>query len=324
MRSLVQRLSDAVVREQNQTFFARGAHDHGIEIRTTRRWAYRDPRTARQYVLRTFYAPYWHLLEIASDDPMWRVGAAAERTQPQGFAGTIRGIRFAFVHDHLTRFILVKEESAIYVDEPRIFQTFVSIFSTSFPRPVRKGWVSPVVTATEDIMKRLGLDSEWSFAIERITSEHDGTSGKCDGATRTIIVSSHIFEGYDTPDDVVDTILHEIAHALTLGEWPHHGPLWLRAHRSIGGLGNDIGLIEAGTGSSQHLFTTIACIECGAHLDARYGEETVCDQCGAINGDAFPNPSAPPRFFKRAHEDMPKRKFYDESVETRTISRIFT
>ena len=60
------------------------------------------------------------------------------------------------------------------------------------------------------------------------------TAGKCKYGTRTLQFSSPITREVDE-DEFVDTVLHEIAHALTPGH--RHDHVWAAKHKALGGSG---------------------------------------------------------------------------------------
>ena len=76
-------------------------------------------------------------------------------------------------------------------------------------------------------LTQLGWRFEWDHAKRR--------AGKCSYRTKTISLSLHYVElnVVDRLDDVIDTILHEIAHALA-GPGTNHGPKWVEACHVVG------------------------------------------------------------------------------------------
>ena len=68
----------------------------------------------------------------------------------------------------------------------------------------------------------------WSFRFGNARTN----LGECRAKERLIVLSrAHAMEG--TPDDVEDTVLHEIAHALA-GPEAGHGPAWKAIARRLG------------------------------------------------------------------------------------------
>lgn len=57
--------------------------------------------------------------------------------------------------------------------------------------------------------------------------------GYCDYARKTITLSTHLVR-YGTDDEYVDTLLHEIAHALVGPDVQRHGPTWKATAKRIG------------------------------------------------------------------------------------------
>ena len=78
-------------------------------------------------------------------------------------------------------------------------------------------------------MAEHGLD-DWTFVFDRAVRR----AGKCSYSTRTISLSSPLTRLHDE-DEVRETILHEIAHALTPGEG--HSAVWRRMAVRIGSTG---------------------------------------------------------------------------------------
>lgn len=75
-------------------------------------------------------------------------------------------------------------------------------------------------------MQKHGLDS-WTFRFDRAKRRF----GACNYTTETISLSKHLTE-LNSDAQVRETLLHEIAHALTPGA--HHGAAWQNACRKLG------------------------------------------------------------------------------------------
>lgn len=83
-----------------------------------------------------------------------------------------------------------------------------------------------------------GLDAKgWTVDYDRAVRSF----GKCNYRTKTITLSRKLTETAPV-SQVLDTILHEIAHAMA-GFDAGHGPLWKSVHRSIGGNGQSTGTV---------------------------------------------------------------------------------
>lgn len=87
------------------------------------------------------------------------------------------------------------------------------------------------------LMAEHGLDG-WSFAFDRAVRR----AGSCRYDTRRITLSRALTELHSY-DEVRDTILHEIAHALTPGE--AHSAKWRAVALAIGGTGERCVPVEA-------------------------------------------------------------------------------
>jgi len=78
-------------------------------------------------------------------------------------------------------------------------------------------------------MNRHGLDAAgWTFAFDRAVKRF----GQCNFRIRQITLSRHLVE-LNSKDEVLNTIRHEIAHALA-GHQAGHGREWKRVARAIG------------------------------------------------------------------------------------------
>lgn len=78
---------------------------------------------------------------------------------------------------------------------------------------------------------RLHLDDSWSFGFDRAAKR----AGLTSFTERRITVSKHLAERWDD-DDVHQTLLHEVAHAI-VGPGEGHGARWLRTARELGYVG---------------------------------------------------------------------------------------
>ena len=76
------------------------------------------------------------------------------------------------------------------------------------------------------LLKANGLD-DWTFRFDRATRRF----GSCRPAERAITLSAPL-TALNPEAEVRDTLLHEIAHALTPGDG--HGPRWKAACRRVG------------------------------------------------------------------------------------------
>ncbi len=80
----------------------------------------------------------------------------------------------------------------------------------------------------EDMLEQYGLaERGWTFAFDRATQRE----GQCDYAKRRITYSGPILE-HRTREEFRQTMLHEIAHAMTPGA--KHGPVWKAMAKKLG------------------------------------------------------------------------------------------
>src|SRR5579872_4171987 len=77
------------------------------------------------------------------------------------------------------------------------------------------------------LMDEHGL-TDWTFRFDNARVR----AGSCRYSTKTITLSRH-YVALNNEDEVLDTVLHEIAHALA-GKGTGHGPVWKRFCQLIG------------------------------------------------------------------------------------------
>lgn len=88
------------------------------------------------------------------------------------------------------------------------------------------------IATARELMDRHGLtDRGWTLKLDRAKTRN----GRCSYTTRTIQLSQPLIKSR-AEEDVINTILHEIAHALT-GPGHGHDAVWRRQHIAIGGNG---------------------------------------------------------------------------------------
>ena len=99
--------------------------------------------------------------------------------------------------------------------------------TTAADRRSRVTRLKDVAAEVRDLMDRHGLD-EWTLRFSAATKK----LGECRSQHKLILISrSHAVHG--TPEQVTDTICHEIAHALA-GPEAGHGPAWKALARQLG------------------------------------------------------------------------------------------
>lgn len=86
------------------------------------------------------------------------------------------------------------------------------------------------LSRTEGILRDNGLTG---WRAEASTGKR--TIGLCMYSRKVICISKHHMEN-DSPEEVMDTIYHEVAHALTPGKG--HGSVWRKTAISLGGTGD--------------------------------------------------------------------------------------
>ncbi|MXZ81950.1 MAG: hypothetical protein F4Z15_11510 [Gammaproteobacteria bacterium] len=99
--------------------------------------------------------------------------------------------------------------------------------ATAAARRPRASRLIEVASQARELMDRHGL-KEWTVRFSTAQKK----MGECRPRQRLILLSRHHCVN-GSPDEVVDTILHEIAHALA-GPGTGHGPAWKAIARRIG------------------------------------------------------------------------------------------
>lgn len=89
---------------------------------------------------------------------------------------------------------------------------------------------------TRELLDAHGL-TDWRVAFNRAKR----TAGSCNYATRTVTLSTFVLASRDDAANM-NTITHEVAHALTKGHG--HGYVWQRQHRAMGGDGRRCMAVE--------------------------------------------------------------------------------
>ncbi len=130
-----------------------------------------------------------------------------------------------------------------------------------------------------DALIHLHLDASWSFGFDNAKRR----AGQCDFTRKRITVSRYLAARFDD-DEIHQTLLHEVAHALT-GPHAGHGPEWKRVARELGYVGGVthhgetaeelapwVGRCPAGHVAYRHRRPTRAtsCAKCSRRFDPRY------------------------------------------------------
>ncbi len=125
----------------------------------------------------------------------------------------------------------------------------------------------------------LHLDETWSFDFDNAKRR----AGLCDYRRKRITVSRYLAARFED-DEIHQTLLHEVAHALA-GHDAAHGPAWKRIARELGYVGGTthtgetatelapwIGRCPAGHLVYRHRRPARAtsCAKCSRRFDARY------------------------------------------------------
>ncbi|GGO67071.1 hypothetical protein GCM10010910_28030 [Microbacterium nanhaiense] len=97
------------------------------------------------------------------------------------------------------------------------------------------------VTVWAHALIRMHLDPSWTFAFDNAKKR----AGACHFAQRRISVSRYLAARFED-DDVHQTLLHEVAHAIA-GPAAGHGPAWKKIARELGYVGGATHALETAT-----------------------------------------------------------------------------
>ena len=127
-----------------------------------------------------------------------------------------------------------------------------------------------------DLMARHGLDG-WTFEF----NWRKRTVGLCRYTTKTIELSVYLVER-NGPDEILDTLLHEIAHAL-VGPGHGHDAVWKRKCVELGAVPRACGDAAMPEGCWK-----AECAVCGARFDRHRKPKRLrgwfCRRCGPQRG----------------------------------------
>ena len=130
-----------------------------------------------------------------------------------------------------------------------------------------------------DALLREHLDASWSFAFDHARTR----GGACHWTDRRITVSRHLAARW-SDEEVHQTLLHEVAHALA-GARAGHGAKWKAVARELGYVGGTthhgetatelapwIGVCPAGHLAYRHRRVTrpTSCAKCAPRFDERF------------------------------------------------------
>lgn len=136
--------------------------------------------------------------------------------------------------------------------------------------------LAAVRTVALELMTRHGLH-DWTFAFNHAKR----AMGMCRYGTRTIELSVHLV-GRNGAQEVIDTILHEIAHAL-VGPSHNHDDVWKRKCLEIGATPARCGQADMPPGQWQ-----ARCGMCGIlysrHRRPKQRHGWFCKSCGPEHG----------------------------------------
>jgi len=93
--------------------------------------------------------------------------------------------------------------------------------------------VQEYLKTAESLLKKYKLD-KWNCAVS-----HNARSwlAKCYYGNKQIVLSKYLLE-LGSNEEVMDTILHEVAHAIVGPDVEHHGKEWLAKSKELGCSGN--------------------------------------------------------------------------------------
>lgn len=127
-----------------------------------------------------------------------------------------------------------------------------------------------------EMMEKHGL-TDWSFAFDRAKCRF----GSCRYKRKQITASRFLFELNDEVK-FIDTILHEIAHAL-VGPGNGHNSVWKKKAIEIGSSGNRLGRGK----KVEHRFVGV-CPNCAKTVSGHKRRNIACGTCcGLLNSGKY-------------------------------------
>ena len=130
----------------------------------------------------------------------------------------------------------------------------------------------PRVRTWAEALIRMHLDDSWTFAFDNAKTR----AGLCNFTAKRITVSRHIALRSDD-DDVHQTLLHEVAHAVA-GQKAGHGPRWREVAEELGYAG---GRLHDGPVPTELAPWVGTCPN--GHLSYRYRRPTRPSSCGVCS-----------------------------------------
>lgn len=134
-------------------------------------------------------------------------------------------------------------------------------------------------TLATDLLRLHGLTERgWRFELDRAKSR----CGICYFDSKIISVSRNYVEEPTVPfDDIKNTILHEIAHAIA-GHTAGHGDHWKQVARSIGCNGNTYNSVWKGVEKKYNIHCKCGKINLRRHRVSPNLRRKVCSACKTL------------------------------------------
>lgn len=138
------------------------------------------------------------------------------------------------------------------------------------------------IVATK-LLKEHGLIKKgWHFGLDRAKTR----CGVCDYGAKVISLSRlYVQEPSVSFEDIENTILHEIAHALA-GYEAAHGPLWKQMAKSIGCNGNTCNTVWRGADKKYRIHCDCGRVNIRRHRVAPKFKQSVCKFCDTLHIEA--------------------------------------
>jgi len=121
-------------------------------------------------------------------------------------------------------------------------------------------------SALHEMVKWKLVDGGWTFGW--MSRRATRTCGQCDYRAKAIRLNPRHVE-LNTPEVVLDTIRHEIAHAM-VGSRANHGPAWRECAVRVGATPERAAGAEVASVPKQPFRWMATCQDCGAVLRRRY------------------------------------------------------
>lgn len=161
-------------------------------------------------------------------------------------------------------------KAVVKVDDEEFTVPYERLRSTSKRADERVHKIERVQETAIDLLQKYGLTG-WNFKFDHSTRR----AGCCDYRNKTISLSMN-HAGSGTDEDILDTILHEIAHAI-VGRKHHHDKVWKAKAIEIGCTGERTHTLEF----APPRWSVTCENRCWTHTAQQRNAKLICRTCGS-------------------------------------------